>query len=268
MKSIIGSVPYLNARPLIGWFDTPAGSEQAELVLDMPSRLAEMLEARSISVGMLSSFEAFRRPDTLIVPGVAIASRGAVKSVRLFSRVPFQRIDCLALDASSLTSNNLARILLAEQWSIAPYCEPSPPDLAHMLDRCDAAILIGDPGMSAQAEGLRVLDLGEAWKELTGLPFVWAVWLANEEQLLPVLSETLIFAKEYGQERIEAIAEREASRLGWPPFVCLDYLKNVMDYELGPEHLEGLLAFQQKCLKHGLLETALPIRLVDRAPVG
>lgn len=256
----IGCVPYLNAKPLIAWFHTPEGAEAARVIYDVPSKLATMLERKEIVAGMLSSFEAFRRPEARIVPGIAIADQGRVVSVRLFSKVPFEQIRSLALDQSSLTSNALVRILLAELYGVRPVARPEPPNLSRMIAEYDAGMLIGDPGMGAVGQGLQTLDLGEAWHRLTKLPFVWAVWLANNVIGLPELSHTLTTAKQYGLARIPQIAAAEAKRLGWPEARCLEYLRDVMDYELGARHVEGLTTFQKLCVQHGLIDRPISLR--------
>jgi chorismate dehydratase len=259
-RSVIGCVPYLNAKPIIAWFHTPAGEEAAEVRYEVPSLLAELLERREITTGLLSSFEIFKRPDAVVVPGVSISSSGPVKSVRLFSKVPFEQINRVALDQSSLTSNALAQIVLPELYGVQAYYEPRPPQLEAMLTEFDAGLLIGDPGMSTLGEGLHILDLGEAWLKLTGLPFVWAVWLANEEQITRPLIQALQEARAYGESRMEIIAQHESNRLNWPELVCQEYLCEIMNYALEENHLSALETFQHLCKKHSLIEEANLIR--------
>ena len=210
MSIIIGSVPYLNEKPLTRWFShTEEGrASKIEVVYAVPSELARMLAADEIAAALVSSFEYFRTPSYTIVPNVSISGQDTIESVRAFAKVPWRSIASLALDTSSLTSAALLKILLAEQLQSYPAFLHAPPDLNAMLAQADACLLIGDKGMSANGAGLNVLDLGHAWRRLAGLPFVYAVWLGKEENITPHLIHSLAEAKAWGLTQIEAIARR------------------------------------------------------------
>lgn len=145
MPYTLGSVPYLNAKPLVRWFEEVPGS--VSVVYGVPSRLPGLLESGKVQAILVSSIEALRRPDLSIADDVAICSVQEVLSVRLFSKKPIAEIRRLALDASSMTSNALARIVLARRYGVEPECSSQPPDLDSMLRDHDAALLIGDNGM-------------------------------------------------------------------------------------------------------------------------
>jgi chorismate dehydratase len=138
---LIGSVPYLNAKPLVAWFDTTEGKGSGvEVLYDVPSRLARMVEAGEVACAMVSSVELFRHADWKAVPGIAIASTGKVLSVRLFSKVPVDRIRSLALDTSSLTSSALVQVLFARWWQVSPrYIPASQPGQNASAGGCRAA---------------------------------------------------------------------------------------------------------------------------------
>ena len=172
MTYTVGCVPYANAYPLVRTLEQ---GTQVKVIYDLPSRLPAMLASGEVQAILVSSIEAFRMPDARIVDGICIGSRRTVKSVRLFSKVPFAEISTLALDASSMTSNELARLVLKSTYGVVPKCQTAEPSLRDMLASADAAVLIGDIGMTSDGSGLHVLDLGEAWFAMTGLPFVWAV---------------------------------------------------------------------------------------------
>lgn len=248
----IGCVPFLNARPLIAYFETQEGKGEADVIYAAPSMLAEMVLSKQVDVALASSFFALQFPELKIAPGASISSVGAVDSVRLFSKVPYGDIRTLALDASSATSNNLAQMLLSERYGVTPQCAHFAPNLSRMISECDAAVLIGDAGMSAEATGLRVLDLGAAWDEMAGLPFVWALWLGRQD-LDADLVKLLATAKGYGMSRLREISESEAARLGWPVARCYRYLAEVIDYELSPKHMEGFSLFASKCAEMGFV---------------
>ncbi len=177
----VGCVPYVNARPLVAAFDQP--NEFVEVVYDVPSKLPALLDAGEVDAILVSSIELLRRNDLLPVAEVGIMSNGPVKSVRMLSKVPISEIKTLALDESSMTSNMLAQVILAEQ-GVFPTLTTLPPDSKMMLANCDACVIIGDHGFEADGSGLVDIDLGEAWTKMTGLPFVWALWLGKKEQRL------------------------------------------------------------------------------------
>jgi len=248
----IGSVPYLNAKPLIAWFASPECDGDFEVIEAVPSELAVMLAEGRIDVAMVSSFELFRKPSPTLVPGISIAADGPVKSVRLFSRVPFERIRSVALDTSSLTSAALTRILLDELYGLRPEFAPHAPDLAEMLDRADAALLIGNIDLF-RTPAEHILDLGEAWKRLTGLPFVYAAWLARSEAAAQEAAPILTRARDWGIERLDAIAEEWARRMDLPLDQVRDYFLNVMRYDLDDEKLAALDVYRERCIRHGLV---------------
>lgn len=255
MKFRVGSVPYLNAKPLVRQFEDLGASSPVSVVYDVPSRLPALLEAGEVQAILVSSIEALRHPDLHFADGVSICSQREVFSVRLFSKVPFGEIRRLALDASSMTSNALAQILLDQRFGARPATTTLPPDLNTMLTKCDAGILIGDNGMRATGEGLHVLDLGLEWNTWTGLPFVWALWVGHDE-VLGELGEHLRAAKEYGEGHLSTIASQGAKETGLLVELCEHYLTDIMSYDLGPRERAGFERFREELLRLGLLETS------------
>ncbi|MGQ9489086.1 MAG: menaquinone biosynthetic enzyme MqnA/MqnD family protein [Armatimonadota bacterium] len=250
----IGSVPYLNAAPLVAWFRSPLGRESGvEVVYHVPSQLARMVKKGDLACALVSSIELFRHSDWSAVPHVAIASTGRVLSVRLFAKVPFDRVRSVALDTSSLTSSALVQVLFARWWQAKPEYIPADPDLQAMLNRADSALLIGDKGMLARTEGLYVADLGEEWFNWTGLPFVWALWLGRREYVQPRLVETLLEARDWGLRNLEDIIRAETARLRIEESLARHYLCDIMQYQMTPAHEEGLARFREECQKIGLI---------------
>ena len=157
MSIRIGSVPYLNEKPLTRWFShTDAGrASGVEVVYAVPSELARMLQAGEIAAALVSSFEYFRTPGYAVVPGISISGQDDIESVRAFARVPWRKIESLALDTSSLTSAALLKILLAEQLELPPRLPPrrAGPGLDAGPGRCLPADRgQGDAGGRARAE--------------------------------------------------------------------------------------------------------------------
>ncbi|MCS6918556.1 MAG: menaquinone biosynthesis protein [Fimbriimonadales bacterium] len=256
MRYRVGSVPYINAAPLTRWLETESGARAAEVVYAPPSQLAQMLQAGALDVALVSSVEHFRRPDTRFVQGLAIASEREVLSVRLFSRLPLEQIRTVALDTSSLTSAALTRILLKQAYGVQADYIPAAPNLEAMLAQADAALLIGDLGMTAQHEAAtQILDLGAVWRDWTGLPFVWAVWLMNADAPAEPLSALLHESYQWGATRLDAIIDAEAQRTGIPYDLCRRYLREVMVYAIDERFLRGLERFRHEWLA-GLSERA------------
>jgi chorismate dehydratase len=249
MKIKIGSVPYLNARPLVNFFATTEGqSTQIEVVEAVPSKLARMLEEGEIAVALVSSIELVRQPEWGYVPHIGICSNGPVESVKLFYRetTPFNRIQSVALDASSLTSVMLLKILLEEYNKKMPTYQTHQPDLVTMLAHCDAALLIGDLGYKDYGTQIATFDLGEAWTNETALPFVWATWIGPKENLTPALSAALHRAKQWGLENLDEIIATEAARHGESTERARHYLTQVMQFTLTPAATQGLELFLEK----------------------
>jgi len=280
----VGSVPYLNARPLVRYLHDPSCRLPVKVVYDVPSKLPALLETGEADAVLASSIEALNTGNRKVAGGLCIASNGTVLSVRLFSKVPPRQIKTLALDQSSLTSNALARIVLAERFETEPTGSPLAPDLNEMLSEHDACILIGDIGMRTDGEGLHVLDLGEEWKELTGLPFVWALWIGSNN-LTPELAGMLNVARVMSflgapsssspSERQKAIIKKLlgpfefdeqialqrsnqlaaiSAETGWSVDQVRRYLSETIIFDLAERELEGLRRFQEMLQKRGYAE--------------
>ncbi|MEP0766537.1 MAG: menaquinone biosynthesis protein [Fimbriimonadia bacterium] len=260
----IGAVPYLNARPLVAYLEQPGSATGVRVFYDTPAMLAAGLRLGHYRLALVSSYEALARPNLQFVPDISISTRGEVKSVRLFSKKPFEEIETLALDSGSLTSAHLAQILLAELYDAVPMVCNEEPNLHRMLERNDACVVIGDIGMWSDGTGLHVMDLGLAWTELTGLPFVWAAWI-GEPGISPELVRLLQEAKRWGLHAVNVLAEQHAQEQGRDPAACRDYLGRIMDYDLTRAHLDGIELFQVLLLKHGIIEHLYPVTV---APVS
>ena len=181
----LGAVGYLNARPLVWGLER---SLRFLLRFDVPSTCASLLHDGAIDIGLIPSIEYLRGGPYAIVPDLAIASRGPVASVLLFTSRPIRDVRSIAMDVSSRTSVALVRVLCAQLFKINPKIEPAGPDLPQMLGRCDAALIIGDnalfqPPNVEHTLPVEVIDLGKAWTDLTGLPFVYAFWAGRPGML-------------------------------------------------------------------------------------
>lgn len=247
----IGAVSYLNSKPLIeGLADL---APQAELVLEVPSRLADELAAGRFDVALIPSIEAFSDPDYEIVSDACVAARGEVLSVKLYCRVPPGEIRTLALDEGSRTSAALARILLAERFGVEPRRMLLPLGATTADSTADAVLLIGDRAMQPPAEAFHtVWDLGREWFRWTGLPFVFAMWVTREGVELRQVDEVLSEARDLGVSRLQEIADREAPPLGLTPDAARRYLAQNLHFQLGSAERNGLKLFHRLAAGLGL----------------
>lgn len=248
----LGSVPFVNAVPLVAKFKAEGG---AEVEFRWPSKLPELLNEGVVDAILCSSFDALTAPGRTAAAGVCIGSRGAADSVRLFSKVHFSEIASLCLDASSMTSNALAQIILQEQFGVQPSVVLADPDLESMLALADAAVLIGDKGMCADGAGLHVLDLGQAWVALTGLPFVWALWIGRDD-LSPETVAELEAALDWFYDHQSTVIAAAQVQSGWPLKVTERYLVDTMNYRLAQRDKEGLQRYAELIQVHGLASFA------------
>jgi len=241
-KPRLGSVPYLNARPLL-W--------GLEAELEVPSVLSRRFLAGEFDAALIPVYETLRLPHPRIADGYGICSRGRVHSVVVVHRQPLEDIPEIVLDPASRTSNNLLRILLAERLRISPRLvgQSSDPLAAHLL--------IGDPAMEFQRtmdSSWRAWDLGAAWHEWTGLPFVFAVWTLADtapEHTPELLRE----AAHAGLEARREIAENEPD-----PDAAFDYLMHSIRYPIGEPEKCAILQFREHLIGCGLLgpDSTLP----------
>jgi chorismate dehydratase len=248
----LGAVGFLNARPLAYGLD---GDPQVSLRLDVPSECARLLHAGEIDLGLVPVIELLRGEVSYdIVPGLAIGCAGAVDSVALFTRTPIDRVRRIALDVSSRSSVGLVRVLCRHHFGIAPTFVDAEPDLARMLEQADAALMIGDPAFDAPWRDLAAtkIDLGDAWQASTGLPFVFAAWIARPGIVTPALVARLHAARRAGQDAIPAIASAEAGR-DLPRAARLErYLRDNIRYDLDDEALRGLERYLSLVMEDGL----------------
>jgi chorismate dehydratase len=251
----LGAVGYLNARPLVYGLER---SPRFRLRFDVPSTCAALLHDGSIDVGLIPSIEYLRGGPYSIVPDLAIASRGPVASVMLYTRLPISDVRSIAMDVSSRTSVALVQVLCARLFNIGPKIESSGPDLPAMLGRCDAALVIGDNALFQSAVGSRqsavpsrespatsheplvtsrkppveAIDLGEAWTGLTGLPFVYAFWAGRADALESGDVMALQQARDAGVAASDEVARRYLREAPALHAIGVRYLRDNIRYHL------------------------------------
>lgn len=247
----IGAVTYLNARPLS--FCIRKLAPQARLSYDLPSRLADDLAAARLDVALVPSIEFFRRPGSTVVSDACVSCEGPVRSVRLYGRVAAARIRTLDLDEGSRTSAVLSRVLLKQRYGLEPELRRLPIGAALEDSTADATMLVGDRGMRPpEGEFEFVWDLGEQWYQWTGLPFVFAMWIARPHVDLQKADRLLVAARDRGVACFGEIARAAAPRIGISPQECLSYLRDNLDFHLGEPQRRGLQLFIELAGRQGL----------------
>ena len=254
----LGAVAYLNARPLVHGLEKRG--DLFSIQFDPPSRCATLLHENAIDVGMIPVIEYCRGPEYHVVPGMAIVSARTVASVALFTHKPIEQVRTIAADTSSRTSNALLRILCAERFAIAPEFRPMAPEPDAMLADCDAALIIGDPALylDAAGQGVEKIDLGEAWTDMTGLPFVWAFWAGRPGVVSPEAIAALTSARDAGIENADAIAAEYCG----PARAALGqaYLKENIQYALGGPEIDAVRRYYELAARHGLIDAPRELR--------
>jgi len=266
----VGHIQFLNCLPLYWGLMRSGALLDVDLRKDEPDRLNQALVAGALDIGPISLVEYLRHADDLLLlPDLAVGSDGPVLSVNLVSTRPLDRLDGarVALGSTSRTGVLLARMLLADRYGVAPEYFTCPPSLTEMLLEADAAVLIGDAALRATHEaprrGLLVTDLGQAWRDWTGLPMVFAAWGVRREfarahpGLVKGVHEAFVRSRELCLTELDAVATAAAR---WEPFdsATLRSYFQVLDFSLGPRQVAGLREFARRAAALGEAPPLLP----------
>jgi chorismate dehydratase len=259
MKQLrISAISYLNTAPLMWDFEHGEAGTDLDVSYTVPSLCAASLEAGSADVGIIPAAAYATIPDLVILPDVAIASRQAVRSILLVSKVPVESIHTVALDNSSLTSAALMKVLFARWWGGSRSYMSMAPDLGAMLQTSDAALVIGDPALRIDRSRFITCDLAEEWIRCTGKPFVFAFWAARKisvENTDIDLAAIFRRSRDHGlaADSIREIAREWAPRLGLTEEAVKTYLTKSIHYFLDPDCLSGLNLFYRYAAECGAL---------------
>jgi chorismate dehydratase len=267
----ISIVKYLNTAPLVRGFTHGPLRGKYQLSFTVPSQCAEALRSGLADIAIIPAIEYQRIPDVVILPNLAVASKKSVRSLLLVSKKPIREVTRIALDRTSRSTQALVRILCAMRWHIAPEFFEAEPELPSMLDRADAALLIGDralrlaiastpkarrdasgeyvvPGSVAglpevSGSGLFLFDIVEKWRAMTSLPAVLAIWAARREAVTPEVVRDFQDSLDFGLEHLDAIVSEASAELGFPGSDLRRYFTENIDYHLDEENLRGLERF-------------------------
>ena len=262
----IAASSYLNTVPLIWSFIYGTRQREVELVTDTaPARCAEMLADREVEAALVPVIEYQRIADLAIVPGVCVGSRSKVRSVVLVMRDELddlRKVRTVALDISSRTSAALIQIIFREFLGVEPEWTERAPDVARMLETADAALVIGDPGMTFSRARILVYDLAELWRAYTGLGFVFAMWMARVRDMERVQKIDFAGAREEGLKHVGEIASLYSPEVGLPPEEIRSYLLENISFELDEEMSAGLALFYRLAQKHGIIQDVRPLKMM------
>ena len=283
----ISAISYLNTAPLMwdfehagthpfakdakGWA-TQSQSTQFDISYTLPSGCARALADGTVDIGIIPAAAYAEISGLQILPEVAIASRRAVRSILLVSRVPIEDVHTVSLDTSSLTSVALAKILFEKWLGGGRTFTAMAPDVDAMLAEHDAGLLIGDPALKIDRGRYHTLDLAEEWIRHTGKPFVFAFWAVRTEALreaAPSLDLPAVFQKsrDHGLEAssLNQIAHEWAPRLDMTEADVRSYLTENIHYQLDAGCLEGLRLFYRYAAEVGALRQAPELKFVETA---
>lgn len=227
----IGAVNYLNTKPLV--YGLAERLPTAEIVFDLPSRLADQLAAGELDVALIPSIALARHPEWSIVSDACIGCRGPVLSVKVMFRVPPGEVRTLALDEGSRTSAALTQILLHELHGIRPELTDLPIGESPEDATADAVLVIGDRAIENDEQAfVEVWDLGDRWCRWAELPFVFAMWVARPGIETAELADALSAARDDGCQALTAIAVEQAAEMRLPVSLVHEYLHHNLYFRL------------------------------------
>ena len=260
----IGRIPYINCYPVYGAIDRGIVHLDAILVDGVPTDLNRRMADGELDISVVSAVEYARDSERyLLLPDLAISCDGPVRSVMLFSRRPATELTgrSVIVSRSSMTSVALLELLFENVWRARPQFVPGDAEVSDVKEEgrpdADARLVIGDAalvlGCNHRERYPHVYDLGQAWKEWTGQPFVFAVWVAQrftsvKEAL--VAHASLIASRDWGLSHLGDLAEQAHRATGVASDVCAEYLSG-LDYGLSYPHLAGLTEFYRRLVERG-----------------
>jgi chorismate dehydratase len=269
----ISAISFLNTVPLMWDFEHEPSQEireNFEIEYTVPSLCAEALRSGTADIGIIPVITTATIPELVVLADVAIASLNKVRSIQLVSKKPIKEIRTVAVDTSSRTSVGLTQVLLTKFFGGHRELTPMAPLLGPMLEHCDAGLLIGDPAMVVNTDGLYSYDLAEVWRTKTGLPFVFAVWTVRKSALAemrPGLDLAGIFqrSRDHGlqPESVASIAKEWSPRMGLSETDITSYLRDNIHYKLDAECRKGLALYFKLAAACGVIAAAPELEFLE-----
>jgi chorismate dehydratase len=235
-----------------------------QLVTDAaPARCADLLALNQVEAALVPIIEYQRIAEARVVPGVCVGSHLAVRSVVLISRHDdLRNVRSVALDNSSRTSQALVKIIFREFLGFEPAWESCAPNPHLMLERSDAALLIGDPAMKISQMDFHVFDLAELWHRFTDTGFVFAMWMARADAVEAISGLNFAAARDEGLDQIERIISQYENDLPLPRDEIKKYLTENITFRLDETLEQGMRLYFELAQKHGLIENNKPLHFI------
>jgi chorismate dehydratase len=282
----VSIVEFLNTAPLVWGFTDGPLVGRYDLSFTVPSLCAEALRKGDVDIAIIPAVEYQRIPGLVMLPEMAVAAKGEVRSILLLAKKPVHLAKRIALDTSSRSSVALVRLLCRGLWNISPEFVDAAPDPSAMLADADAALLIGDPALRVRVQmdalhakqsaapgtgccdgdagelpvpgvdTLFLYDVAQQWHEMTGKPCVLAVWAGRRDVVTPEVVADFLTSRDYGLSHIHDIAEGAALKLDLPPSALESYLRESIDFSLDADNLAGLRLYFDLCAQAGLIPAA------------
>lgn len=274
MRPRVGHIQFINCFPLFYGLIEKKFLLEIDLIKGNPKDLNNMLEANLLDMAPIPSIKyANNFRDYVIMPDISISCDGEVKSIYLFSKVPIEDLHHkrVALTNTSATSQNLLRIIMSRKYEAVPEYFDSIPELRAMLMEADAALLIGDDALRAKyktSDSLYVYDLGQEWKNMTGLPMVFSVWAIRREfaenQLdqVKLIKEAFCDSMAYSLENIGDVARKACQWEDFPPEYLVEYF-TTLRFDFDKSKQEGLIEYYRQASNMGLIEQAPPLNVLS-----
>jgi len=244
----VGAVSYLNTKPFIWGLEQSPVWRELILSRDFPAAIARQLKDDQLDLGLLPVAAIAQLKESHIVTDYCIGSEGPVASVAIFSNVPLEEVSTIWLDYQSKTSVALAQILMQEYWHLNPQWKQGDADFINRIGGTEAAVVIGDRALELIPKHKYMYDLGAAWTAHTGLPFVFAAWVANKE-LPPTFLTAFNAALKWGVEHIDQLI----AQLPQVGYDIATYFHTNIRYELTDASKAGMELFLQKLTAHTIL---------------
>lgn len=267
----IGKINYTNVWPMFYYFDQHSLSAQVELVSQVPTSLNRAMLAGTVDMGPISSFAYGASFDQYVLfPDMSVSAFGKVNSILLFMKKPLAEVinGTIALPTTSATSVNLLKIIVERFYGGKPTYFDAAPSLSDMLDKADAALLIGDDAIRASwsNEAYEVLDLGQLWREFTGCSMTFAVWAIRKETValrssqVTEIVEAFLESKRLSLQRLDALAETAFRQIGGTAAYWHNYFSQLI-FDFGQSQWNGLQLYFQYAWELGLIDHKVPLQI-------